>query len=291
MLIPNRYHSYIIFTFLFIFCLLSPSTCLFRKMKKISNNEDYLVILDNGLYIYNFEKSKHEIIFIFNQTIFEDNDKNNHIIISNNETDNKIAVLINHHLFIYSYGNSVKNIEYILIERLMDNEHLTQPFNILIDNFKLIIDLIKIDKSNDFFNDCSKNYLKTFIFENYRYINNEDPKIIEYNLYNSCEQSCQFDFFSSSIKCIIEQIYDTCLRLLTIKKQDNNYEKISEEEVHESGLKRTVNYFYNVTFTFAQKMDLICYKKNVTIECYYKNNTNGKFTKINYNNFVCNALH
>ena len=94
MLIPNGYHSYIILNFLFIFCLLSPSTCLFRKMKKISNNEDYLVILDNGLYIYNFEKSKHEIIFIFNQTIFEDNDKNNHIIISNNETDNKIAVLL-----------------------------------------------------------------------------------------------------------------------------------------------------------------------------------------------------
>ena len=134
----------------------------------------------------------------------------------------------------------------------MDNEHLTQPFNILIDNFKLIIDLIKIDKSNDFINECSKNYLKTFIFENYRYINNEDPKIIEYNLENSCEQSCQFDFFSSSIKCIIEQIYDFTLKLLTIKKQDNNYEKISEEEVYDTGIKRNGNNFNNVTFTFAQ---------------------------------------
>ena len=66
MLIPNRYHSCVVFTFLFIFCLLSPSTCLFRKMKKISNNEDYLVILDNGLYIYNFEKSKHDMkLFLF----------------------------------------------------------------------------------------------------------------------------------------------------------------------------------------------------------------------------------
>ena len=64
--------------------------------------------------------------------------------------------MINHHLFIYSYGNSIKNIEYILIERLMDNEHLTQPFNILIDNFKLIIDLIKIDKYNSVLFGCLK---------------------------------------------------------------------------------------------------------------------------------------
>ena len=64
MLIPNRYHSYIIFTFLFIFCLLSPSTCLFRKMKKISNNEDYLVILDNG-YISIILKNPNMKLFLF----------------------------------------------------------------------------------------------------------------------------------------------------------------------------------------------------------------------------------
>ena len=254
-----------------------------HSMKKISKNGDYFVVLDDGLYIYNFEKSKREIIFYFNQTIFEDDDKNNHIIISNNETDNKIAVLINHHFFIYSYENSIKNIEYILIQNLIDNEHLTQPFNIEIDNFKLIIDLIKLDKNNKIAYGCSQNYIKSFIFENYTSIKSDIPKIIEFKLENSCEQSCQFDFYYSLIKCIKYPLMKTNFILLTLKRGDNNYEIISEEDVHDGlSLKRYGNYFNNATFSLTKEINLICYNNNITVVCYYKNNTNRKFTKINY---------
>ena len=63
MFLPNMHHIYIIFPFLFIFYLLSPSTCQIRSMKKISKNGDYFVILDGGLYIYIILKNLKEKLF------------------------------------------------------------------------------------------------------------------------------------------------------------------------------------------------------------------------------------
>ena len=99
-------YSHIIIALIINFCLYPSITCLFRSMKKISDDEDYFVILDSGIYIYNFEKSK-QINKIFNESIFEENDEYNQIIISKNKDDDsyelKIAALINYHLFIYLY--------------------------------------------------------------------------------------------------------------------------------------------------------------------------------------------
>ena len=41
--------------FLLLFFLLPIISCLFHSLKKLSNDGDYLVVLDKGLYIYNFD--------------------------------------------------------------------------------------------------------------------------------------------------------------------------------------------------------------------------------------------
>ena len=103
-------YSYIIIELIINFYLYPSISCKFRSMKKISEDGDYFIILDSGIYIHNFEKSKQINIKIFNESIFETNDEYNQIIISKNQDDNsneiKIAALINHHLYIYTYDDS-----------------------------------------------------------------------------------------------------------------------------------------------------------------------------------------
>ena len=62
----------------------SSISCLIRSMKKISDDGDYFVILDNGLYLYNFEKFKNINLITFNKSPFETKDEDNNITISKN---------------------------------------------------------------------------------------------------------------------------------------------------------------------------------------------------------------
>ena len=98
-------YAHIIVSLTINFFLYTFVSCSIQSMKKISDNGDYFVVLDSGLYIYNFEQSTQINITIFNEPIFETRDEYNQIIISKNEDDilnqTKIAALINYHLFIH----------------------------------------------------------------------------------------------------------------------------------------------------------------------------------------------
>ena len=121
-----------IITLIILFYSYTFISCSIRSMKKISDDGDYFVILDSGIYIYNFEKSTQINITIFNESIFETKDEYNQIIISKNQDDIsneiKIGALINHHLYIYTYNDSNNKLEYLLIEQLKDSRQLTHPF-------------------------------------------------------------------------------------------------------------------------------------------------------------------
>ena len=144
------YKNIITFNFIFNLFLIPFVICSFKSMKKVSDNGDYFVILDKGLYIYNFEKSKCETITNFGKSIFESDDEYNNIVISKNINSNskeiKIAALINQHLYVHTYNNSNKNIENILINDLKDENHYIFPFYVQIIDDKLKIYLLKYEK-------------------------------------------------------------------------------------------------------------------------------------------------
>ena len=137
------------------FCSYHSITCLIRSMKKISDDGDYFVILDNGLYIYNFEKSKRINLTIFNESPFETKYEDNNIIISKNFdiilNETKISALINHHLYIYTYGSSNNKVDYLLIDDLKNsNDKAYYSFNVEIKNFTVTIFFIKMVKRTIF---------------------------------------------------------------------------------------------------------------------------------------------
>jgi len=142
----KTYIFYIASIFLFNYNLIM---CSFQSIKKISDNGDFFVILDNGIYIYNFENYKCEKITDLNKAIFKEN---NEIVISKNynatSKETKIAALINQYLFIYTYDNSKKNLTYIILESLVDVGETIFPFFVKIDNYKLTIYLLKYEYKN-----------------------------------------------------------------------------------------------------------------------------------------------
>ena len=204
-------YSHIIIALIINFYFYPSITCLFRSMKKISGDEDYFVILDSGIYIYNFEKSKQiNTIKIFNESIFETNDEYNQIIISKNKDDDshelKIAALINYHLFIYTYDYSNNKLDYLIIEQLKDPRHLTYPFQVEIKNLGVTIYFVKKEPQFALYN----YRVKSIFFPNYLSIKENEPNTETYFekiLQIDTSFFCQIDEYDSSLICLYGKDY------------------------------------------------------------------------------------
>ena len=173
---------YVIFIFPFNIDFYPLIGCSFQSIKKKSDNGDYFVILDNGIYIYNYENCKCEKITDLNKSIIDQNGEYNQIIISKNynitSKETKIAALINQYLYVYNYGNSINNFTYTKLESLVDSEKTIFPFYVKIDNCKLSINLITYKKQNLL--PTNNYYIESFEFENYLSIKNNEPQIITF---------------------------------------------------------------------------------------------------------------
>ena len=275
----KTYIFYILSIFLFNYNLFPLIFCSFQSIKKISDNGDFFVILDKGLYIYNFESYKCENIAGLNKSIFEENDEYNQIIISENynisSKETKIAALINQYLYIYTYDNSKKNFTYIILESLIDSGISALPFFVKIDNYNLTINLITYE--NNFFLP-SYYYITSFEFENYLSIKSNEPKIIEYDESFTNELNCQFDFDNSKIICFYIYSFNNYLKYREIKKSEKNYTLITEI-IFEDNL--SSNYGGNV-FSFSKNIVFVCFSESDNIKCYFKKNLDNKFKIISY---------
>ena len=203
-------YSHIIIELIINFYLYPSISCKFRSMKKISEDGDYFVILDSGIYIHNFEKSKQINIKIFNESIFETNDEYNQIIISKNQDDNsneiKIAALINHHLYIYTYDDSNNKLEHLLIDQLKDPRHLTYSFHVEIKNLGVTIYFVKKEPQFTLYN----YRVKSIFFPNYLSIKENEPNTETYFekiLQIDTSFFCQIDEYDSSLICLYGKEY------------------------------------------------------------------------------------
>ena len=255
-----------------------------RSMKEISDNGDFFVILDSGLYIYNFENPKRNVITTFNQSIFNVRDDYNRIVITKNEdkisNETKIAALINQHLYIYTFGNSNTNLEYLLIKNFAGNLYSTFPFEIEIKGYNLYIYFSVF--SVPFGTGCGELYIKEFIFQNYTSIQINEPKEISSELINAINPVCQIDKKDSLIKCVCE--CQKChLQFLILKKLEDNFEKLFDKRIFNYDLSEDLiptyingNRISKITWLISTKTintTLVCSVELDYVYCFYNNNT------------------
>ena len=268
----------IIFIFLFNNNLYPLILCSFQSIKKISDNGDYFVILDKGIYIYNFENYKCERITGLNEAIFKSNDTYNQIIISKNynisSNETKIAALINQYLYIYTYDNSKKIFTYIILESLIDSGNTIFPFYVEIDNRKLAINLIEYQLNTL----TPRYYISLFEFENYLSIKNDEPQIIKYDEDFANKLKCQLDIDNSIIKCIYNILYN--LKYIEIQKSNKSFSLITQIIIENSW-----SFYFNyesIEFTFSKNIVFVCFCESDSIKCCFKKDSEGEFTVISY---------
>ena len=190
--------SIIKFRNIILFILLSFKSVLARvfiEIKKLSPYDSYFVVLDTGLYLYNFNIFKCSIIQEFNNTIYKS--KNNKVILQelNYENNSYMICIVNEFLFIFNENN---NKTYIY--QIKDND-------ITKDNY---CDLLPYKYENNnisfitFYNKNSSfvilNYYNFSLGEN---INNPKQTVIPYPYIQNNIKRCLIDSYSSSIDFFI----------------------------------------------------------------------------------------
>ena len=77
----------------------------FIDIKKLTTYDSYFVVLDTGLYLYNFNNSECGLIRQFNSSVYRSS--NNKIILNelSDELNSYIFCLVNEYLFIFNEKN------------------------------------------------------------------------------------------------------------------------------------------------------------------------------------------
>ena len=259
--------------------LYSFNSNVFYNIEKISDNGDFLVVLNNGLYIYNFENYKCEKIKNFENSPFDSNEEYNNVLITKKTVDNsngmKIAILVNQYLYVYTKDNLIKNIEENTITSIIDSAHYTYPFNIQIDAYKLIINLVKYEKVGLV---SMKYVLNSYNFENYLSIKNDEPLHIDYDDNFTKKLYC-YTINTILIKCVYVHAFNTFLEFITVKKSGNSYSKENEINIENNYLQN----YQLITIIFSDNIDLVCVQEDKDIRCFFKMNSAESFNQISYN--------
>ena len=251
---------------------LLPVNNTFHKMQKISERDGYLVVLDTGLYLYDFENSNCRIIKNFNGII---NSYNNDIIISKNNNNIKIVTLINYHLYIYDKENTNNEVEYKSLEDIFKNNNIS-PFYIQIENSQLI--LINIIYKSNWLNPTTPYSVNSYFFIDYSSASNGNKITKKLNDNYSKKIYCIFDIYNSLIKCIYIPFGTNNLVFVLIRNDTNQYSVIKEVDIDEG------NEFSApiISFTCSNNKDFVCDIRNYNTKCFYKNKEIAQFFSISY---------
>ena len=227
----------------------------FQKMQKISENEGYLVVLDTGLYIYDFEKSNCRIIKNFTNKIINSN--NNNIAIPKN-INTKIVVLINYHLYVYDMENSNNEAEYKSLEDIFER-NVISTFYIQIENSQLI--LMNIIYESGF----APYSVNSYMFDGYLCASNNNKITKKLNDDYAYEIYCLYDTYNYKIKCIYNPFLTSNLNFVLIRNDSKKYTKIQNIQLEEgNGIKASI-----ISFTYSNNKDFICNKRRDNTKCFF----------------------
>ena len=173
----------------------------FIDINKLSVTDTYFVVLDSGLYLYNFNTLDCSIILSFNSTVYRSS--NNKIILNeiNDYYNSYILCLVNEYLFIFNEKNN-KTISYkINVFNLLDYKYYDLlPYKFEHNNLSFIFV-------------CWKESPK-LIFYYYNFTLNDDinnPIEISFEnfIVKNNKISCQINSYLSIIKCFYHEIIES----------------------------------------------------------------------------------
>ena len=246
-----------ILNILYIIILIKASFSIeFIDIKKLSLYDIYFVVLDTGLYLYDFNNEDFAKIHNFNNDEYKDNNNNINITEIYNKNKAYIFCLVNEYLFLFNeYTYKIWKYKINKIDHSTDYYYNIMPYKIENSNISFIIALNK-DITN-----------LLFYFYNFNLNDGiNEPKEIIFNNMNIQNKMirCQINSYSTFIICFYYSILNGEKKLVSttfvIKDKnlckEKNYNKKLMKEINE--IKVAVSYNDNFFVCFLNHSTPIC---------------------------------
>ena len=185
----------------------------FIEIKKLSLYDLYFVVLDTGLFLYDFKTPNCSIIQSFNSTVYKSYSNKIKLYELQQKNNSYIFCLVNEYLFIYDEIN---------------NHMISYKLNKLRNNLYYYYDLLPYKLNNNIsFILCLNKDTTNLSFYYYNFLVNEsisEPKEIVFNNMNIQNQkiNCQIISNLSYIKCFYHERFNNSYYLSSISFQIND---------------------------------------------------------------------
>ena len=247
----------------------------FIDINKLSVTDTYFVVLDSGLYLYDFNTLDCSLILNFNSSVYRSPDDKVILNEINYYYNSYILCLVNEYLFIFNENNN-KTISYQIndFNPLNYKYYDLLPYKFEHNNLSLIFV-------------CHNNEHSKLIFYYYNFNLKDDmnePMEISFEnfIVKNNKISCQINSYLSIIKCFYHEIIESKKYISTasflIKDMNITYDGVSNFETNNSAkinqLKSTKS--YNNKF-------FICFSEDKHPVCCINNYSTNEISKINCN--------
>ena len=274
-LLPRMNFTNFIIIYIYIIFLLIKLLFgnVFIDIKKLSLSDSYLVVLDTGLYLYNFKNFDCSIILNFNSSVYRNT--TNKVILNelNDENNLYILCLVNEYLFIFNENNN-KTISYQINDFNLspDKYYDLLPYKFQQNNISFIISYL------------NEPIIMTFYYYNFT-LKNDIIAHIEisfdnFEINNNNKISCQINSYLSTIKCFFHDIIDNKKYISTASFliQDMNiiFDGISHFETDNSANINQLKTAKSVNNKF-----FICFSENAHPVCCINDYSTNEISEIN----------
>ena len=258
---------------LYIICFIPGYETKFLDIKSL-NSENYFVLLDNGVFICDYNLNFKKTLIFFNQTI-RDTEK---VIIKKHIHKDEIYIFCLIKEYVFIYFDSLQSLFYISINQLVNSQYLDYkyyniiPYNTKENNLNFIINSIVhvISKGYSFFYNSYLDYNVNYLEDNLNIFFKQAKSIQVYNIFMDEKNICHFLETSFVLKCtyydntyfsnvnynikkdifsntfLKSYIYNNIIEISSSKSDKNNY-LVCPLFLKKSCLNGICNYFNNYT--------------------------------------------